>query len=235
MKASELMTRASRILLDEDYTRWTMTELAEWLTDALREVALQVPTATSRNIVIDLVEGTYQKVPPECQQVLRVVRNVDIEGDNRVGKGAITIVDRKALDAENPNWHDGQYVRFKPYARHFIFDETDPLTFYVWPGNDGTGHVEAVVSVIPKAVVADAGQDPEDIASYGMTLDVLDVYANLLLDYTLYRAYCKDAQNAGAANRAALFYQQFANALGIKSNAAMVNSPNFKATGGNAS
>ena len=235
MKASEIMTSASRILLDEDYTRWTMTELAEWLTAALRQVALHVPTATSRNIVIPLVEGTFQRLPADCQQVLRVVRNVDVEGDNRVGKGVITIVDRQALDSQNPNWHDGQYVRYRPYARHFIFDETDPLTFYVWPGNDGTGHVEAVVSVIPTPIKADAGKDPEELASYGMTVDVLDVYANAILDYTLYRAYCKDAQNAGAMSRASAFYEQFANALGIKSNSSIVNSPNYKATGGNAS
>lgn len=235
MKASEIMTSASRIMLDEDYTRWTMTELAEWLTAALREVALHVPTATSRNIVIPLVEGTFQRLPADCQQVLRVVRNVDVEGDNRVGKGVITIVDRRALDAQNPNWHDGQYVRYRPYARHFIFDETDPLTFYVWPGNDGTGNVEAVVSVIPTPIKADAGKDPESLDSYGMTVDVLDVYANAILDYTLYRAYCKDAQNAGAMARASAFYEQFANALGIKSNSSIVNSPNYKSTGGNAS
>lgn len=235
MKASEVMNRASRILLDEEYTRWTMTELAEWLTDALREVAMQVPTATARNIVINLVEGTFQQLPATCQQLLRVVRNVDIVGDNRVGKSVITIVDRNALDSQNPNWHDGNMVRFKPYARHFVFDETDPLTFYVWPGNDGTGHIEAVVSVIPNAVQAASGADPEDINSYSMDLDIRDVYANLILDYTLYRAYCKDSQNAGAAQRAALYYQQFAQSLGIKANASMVNSPNFKATGGNAS
>lgn len=235
MKASELMMRASLILQDEDYTRWTMTELARWVTDALREVALYVPTATARNIVIPLVEGTRQTLPKDCAQLLRVVRNVDMEGDNRVGKGVITIVDRRLLDSQNPNWHDGQYQRFKPYARHFVFDETDPLTFYVWPGNDGTGNIEAVVSVIPKAVVADEGKDPESLDSYGMTIDILDIYANLMLDYTLYRAYCKDSQNAGAAQRAALYYQQFTSALGIKSNSEMMNSPNFKATGGNAS
>lgn len=235
MKASEIMTRASRILLDEDYTRWTMTELSEWLTDALREVALQVPTATARNIVIPLVEGTRQRLPDDCQQLLRVVRNVDMEGDNRVGKGVLTIVDRRLLDSQNPNWHDGQYQRFKPYARHFVFDETDPLTFYVWPGNDGTGNIEAVVSVIPHPVAVTEGKDPDDLESWDMKLDVLDVYANLILDYTLYRAYCKDAQNAGAAQRAALYYQQFAASLGIKSNSSLTNSPNYKATGGNAS
>lgn len=235
MKASEIMKRASRILLDEEYTRWTMTELADWLSDALREVALQVPTATARNMVLNLVEGTFQRLPESSQQLLRVVRNVDLVGDNRVGKGVVTIVERKALDAQNPNWHDGQYVRFKPYCRHFIYDETDPMTYYVWPGNDGTGHLEAVVSVVPNPVVPDSGADPEDINSYNMTLDILDVYANLILDYTLYRAYCKDAQNAGAAQRAALYYQQFSQALGIRANSEMVNSPNFKATGGNAS
>lgn len=235
MKASELMTRASLILQDEDYTRWTMTELAQWVTDALREVALQVPTATARNIVVPLIEGTRQRLPDNCQQLLRVVRNIDMEGDNRVGKGVLTIVDRRLLDSQNPNWHDGQYQRFKPYARHFVFDETDPLTFYVWPGNDGTGNIEAVVSVIPQAVTPDQGADPENLASYGMTLDILDIYANLMLDYTLYRAYCKDSQNAGAAQRAALYYQQFAQALGIKANSEMVNSPNYKSGGSNAS
>ena len=231
MKASEIMTRASTILLDDDYTRWTMPELAMWLTDALREVAVVVPKATSKNIVVDLVEGTRQELPSNCQQLLRVVRNVDMVGDNRVGKGVITIVQREGLDSQNPNWHDGQYVRFRPYARHFVFDETDPLTFYVWPGNDGTGHIEAVVSVIPDAIKPTANADPYLLESYDVPLGVIDVYANALLDYTLYRAYCKDAQNAGAANRAGLYYQQFSQSLGIRANAELVNSPNYKQTG----
>lgn len=231
MKASEIMSRASTILLDDDYTRWTMTELAMWLTDALREVALVVPKAASKNITIPLVEGTRQQLPANCQQLLRVVRNVDVEGDNLVGKGVITIVQREGLDSQNPNWHDGQYVRFRPYARHFVFDETDPLTFYVWPGNDGTGNIEAVVSVIPDAIKPVTGGDPDLLESYDVPLGVIDVYANAILDYTLYRAYCKDAQNAGAANRAGLFYQQFSQSLGIRANAELVNSPNYKQTG----
>ena len=231
MKASEIMSRASTVLLDDDYTRWTMPELAMWLTDALREIAVVVPKATSKNIVVDLVEGTRQALPSNCQQLLRVVRNVDMDGDNRVGKGVITIVQREGLDSQNPNWHDGQYVRFRPYARHFVFDETDPLTFYVWPGNDGTGHIEAVVSVIPDAIKPAANADPYLLESYDVPLGVIDVYANALLDYTLYRAYCKDAQNAGAANRAGLFYQQFSQSLGIRANAELVNSPNYKQTG----
>lgn len=231
MKASEIMSRASTILLDDDYTRWTMTELAMWLTDALREVALVVPKATSKNITIPLVEGTRQQLPANCQQLLRVVRNVDVEGDNLVGKGVITIVQREGLDSQNLNWHDGQYVRFRPYARHYVFDETDPLTFYVWPGNDGTGNIEAVVSVIPDAIKPVTGGDPNLLESYDVPLGVIDVYANAILDYTLYRAYCKDAQNAGAANRAGLFYQQFSQSLGIRANAELVNSPNYKQTG----
>lgn len=231
MKAKDLMARASQILLDEDYTRWTMPELAQWASDALREVALQKPVSTSKNVVIPLVEGTFQNLPANCHQLLRVVRNVDVEGDNRVGKGIITTVERTLLDAQDPNWHDGQYVRFRPYARHFIYDETDPLTFYVYPGNDGTGNIEAVVSVVPAAVAPSSGADPDMLESYDMELDILDVYANAVLDYTLYRAYCKDSQSAGAAARAQLYYQQFATSLGIRANSELVNSPNYKQTG----
>lgn len=43
-----------------------------------------------------------------------------------------------------------------------------------------------------------------------------DIYANALLDYIMYRGFSKDAAYAGAGNRAAMHYQAFAMALGIK-------------------
>ena len=50
-----------------------------------------------------------------------------------------------------------------------------------------------------------------------ITLD--DIYANAILDYMLYRAYQKDSEYAGNAERSMMHYQSFANALGIKSRA----------------
>lgn len=232
MNAKDTLERAGRILLDEDYTRWTLTELVEWLNDALREIALQKPSATAKNLVIDLVEGTLQTLPEKYNQFLRVIRNVDIVDGKRVGATVVTTCQRSVLDAQQPNWHSNKYVRFRPYARHFVFDETDPLTFYVYPGNDGTGHIEAVVSAIPDPVVATGESDA--MASYNEPVDISDVYANAVLDYMLYRAYCKDAQNAGAVARATMYYGQFATSIGIKTNVESRTSPNVKATGATA-
>jgi hypothetical protein len=43
-----------------------------------------------------------------------------------------------------------------------------------------------------------------------------DIYGNALGDYVLYRAYTKDSEYAGNAQRAVAHYTAFANALGIE-------------------
>ncbi|MCK7581011.1 MAG: hypothetical protein MZV65_38935 [Chromatiales bacterium] len=52
-----------------------------------------------------------------------------------------------------------------------------------------------------------------------------DIYANAILDYVLYRAYSKDAEYAANAQRAALHYQAFTNALGVKTQVDTNNDP----------
>ena len=47
-----------------------------------------------------------------------------------------------------------------------------------------------------------------------MQLD--DVYEGALLDYVLYRAYAKDAENPANMNRSTSHYQAFVSALGGK-------------------
>jgi len=45
------------------------------------------------------------------------------------------------------------------------------------------------------------------------TINLDDTYANPLLDYMLYRAYSKDAEQAGNAQRAMAHYQAMADAI----------------------
>jgi hypothetical protein len=52
-----------------------------------------------------------------------------------------------------------------------------------------------------------------------------DIYANCLLDYILYRAYQKDSEYAGNAQRSMMHYQGFSNALGIKTQADSATTP----------
>jgi hypothetical protein len=111
-------------------------------------------------------------------------------------------------------------------VKHYVYDEEDTRSFYVYPGNDGTGLVEAVLSLDPVKIERLRGGVAEDLESYAVELTLPGIYINALVDYVCYKAYAKDALVAGAAQRAALHYQQFANAVGIKVNQEALKSPN---------
>lgn len=227
--ARDVVDRARRIILDETSVRWPLPELLLWLNDGRREIALHKPSATSASVVLPLDEGTLQRIPPEYQAIMRIVRNITSAADvePRVAGRAVRIVPRDQLDALNPNWHDAAAVPFAAAARHYVYDEANPREFYVYPGNDGTGRVEAILSEIPVDLAVDPSADPEDIAAYDMPLaPVSDVFLSALVDYLLYRAYSKDAQFAGNAARAGAHYQQFATAVGIKGQAEAATTPN---------
>ena len=56
-------------------------------------------------------------------------------------------------------------------------------------------------------------------------LSLPDIYGNVLQDYILYRAYMKDSEYAGNAQRAQAHYAAFANALGIEIKATVAVAP----------
>ncbi len=56
-------------------------------------------------------------------------------------------------------------------------------------------------------------------------IGVNDIYGNVLQDYVLYRAYMKDSEYAGNAQRAGVHYGAFANALGIEIKATLAVAP----------
>ena len=67
---------------------------------------------------------------------------------------------------------------------------------------------------------------PSDITySTTVTITLDDIYANAILDYMLYRAYQKDSEYAGNAERSMMHYQSFANGLGIKTRADAATDP----------
>lgn len=226
--AKDLFERARRILLDESSVRWPLAELTTWLNDAQRAVALHKPNATAKNIVQVLVPGTRQALPAGYLALLNVVRNLKTNQDSpRLGGRMVRVVERAILDTQLPDWHDSDVTPFTAVAKHFIYDELDPKTFYVYPGNDGTGFLEVVASKVPDVIVATGGV--EDLASYNVALDVDDVYFNPLLHYILFRAYSKDADFSISGAQAQAFYTLFANDLGIKVNAELMTSPNARA------
>jgi hypothetical protein len=181
-------------------------------------------------VVFSLSTGTLQRLPDGYFSVMRVVRNLKTNVNSpRQGGKAIRTVDMAMLDAQSPDWHDSTKVKHQKTVKHVAFESSDPRAFYVYPGNDGTGFVEIIVSKIPLAVPAPAS-NVDDISSYNVSIDIQDVYFNAILDYILFRAYSKDAQYAGSAQRAAAHYALFSNALGVSyANDRTIN-PNVKPT-----
>lgn len=220
MLASDPIKRAQDILQDVLAVRWPLPELCRWLNDGQRDIVVQKPSTNSVTAALQLKQGSMQELDGKYVALLRPVRNLE----HGIMGRSVTVVQRDLMDAIDPDWH---VSRQSKVAKHLMFDEADQRTFYVYPPNDGTGVMETVVSVLPALFTPDG--DPEQIASYEKPIDLRDEYMSALVDYILYRAYSKDAQNAGAASRAALHYQQYGNQLGIKLSIEANTSPNIKA------
>ena len=150
-----------------------------------------------RHRIPDAANGTKQEIPAQYTVLSRVVRNV---GN---GNGAIrTMARREILDAQIPGWHDNTTLPFTPTAQYVLQDPMAPREFYVVPGNDGTGTVEAIVGMYAADIPKPAGGAVLDVAAYTTTSDFEDIYQGILLDYVLFRAFSKDGEAPDAANRA---------------------------------
>lgn len=228
--AQDVLSRASSILQDSGFVRWTLPELRNWLNDGLREIAVLKPTAVNKTVELPLQKGTYQVLPAQYFTLVQAVRNLitlDASPSKRGGGNTITVVKRSSLDTTIPGWQDEAKMPYSKLVAHVIDNEFDESGFYVAPGNDGTGIIEAIVGAYPTPVAAPA--NPLSIESYTATVDLRDIYQNALVDFILYRAYSKDMAQAGAAQRSVAHYNQFANSLGLKAQADAMNNVNTSA------
>lgn len=216
-----VIDRVQKTLQDTTGVRWPVVdELVLWVNDAQREIALLKPDASAKNITVTLTAGTKQEIPSDGNRLLRVVRNMSA-ASNGVGKRAVRIVQREVLDAQTPDWHDPSVTGDASHTaviKHYIYDESNPRNFYVYPGVSGTSSfVEIIYSANP-ATVAQNGN-----------LDVPDIFANAVMNYVLYMAYMKDAEYAGNNQRAASHFQLFMSSITGKGQIDALTSPNYDA------
>lgn len=216
-----VITKVRAVLQDTTSVRWPDSELIEWINDAQHEIALIKPDATAVNESIPLVGGTKQSVPDNALRLLRVVRNMQDAGVGLGGR-AIRLVDREILDAQDPNWHDPLTTgmsAFDTVVKHYMYDEQDPLHFYVYPGVDGQIRPVPMIEIVYSA-------EPTKVDSLNDVLSVPDLYINAVLNYVLYMAYMKDAEYAGNTQRAASHYQIFGASVTGKGQIDVITTPN---------
>lgn len=223
----DVLYRATVILQDSATVRWPLPELAVWVLDGAKEIALNQPSAAAVTIAVNLIAGTRQYVDATLYQaMMRVDRNLKVDG---TGDKVIRPTTKSVMDTQNPHWHNGAKVPFTALVEHVIIDVIDPMSFYVYPGNTGTGRIECVMSKIP--VLTGTPTDPNDIDSYSaVTVPLISVWQSALVDYVLYRAFNKDSQLAGSEQRAAAHFGQFVAAMNARQQANQVANPNMGAT-----
>lgn len=229
-KANDLMSKAATLLLDDEHVRWPLAELADWINEATKALVLAKPSAASRTSPLTLSKGTYQTLPDTIEgavplQLLGINRNLVSTAPTRIGGRVIRTAARALLDAQEPNWHDPAYEPFRKEVRQVIFDETLPLEFYTYPGNDGTGVVEVAFAFLPAPVAPLTNTDPATLEAWDVDIGVPEPYSVPLLDYVLFKAFSKD-DIAGDPTKAMSHYQTFAAAVGIKVQTEASSNPN---------
>ena len=216
--AKTILESAAVILSDAGGNRWPWPELLGWLSGALREIAIIKPSATADVIEVQMQRGTKQRVPAGYHQMLDATRNLLTSACSPTGRSggqAITTVTRDEIDAAIPGWHNPAVLPYAKAVHHVVDADADPMTFYVVPGNDGTGLIEITASVMPAALPIPA--NPDLIESYAnINIPMPNAYEEAVLNFVIYRALSKDSMVAGAAARASAHLALFQQTLGIK-------------------
>jgi hypothetical protein len=201
--ASSIIRRVVETVQDTTSVRWPVSELVRYLNDGQREVVLYRPDAMVTNASIALVTGAKQSLPSTGSKLIDVVRNT--AGTKR----SVRMTARNILDTQSPNWYNLTGVT---EILHYMYDPRDPKVFYVYPPAASSGaSVEVVYSSYPTDIA-----DVADGAVYSAVvgnISLPDIYGNVLADYILYRAYTKDSEYAGNAQRAQAHYGAFQAAL----------------------
>ncbi|MDB6179002.1 hypothetical protein PAF17_16035 [Paracoccus sp. Z330] len=205
--AASVMKRANTILQDVGAVRWTAPELRDWLNEAQRAIVLAKPNALSGSVTLTLASGTKQTIPAQYTVLSRVVRNVG--NGNRAVR---TMARREILDSQIPGWHDTATLPFAASVQYVWQDPMSPREFYVVPGNDGNGEVEALVGRNPTDIPLAPGGGL-DIDDYTTTSEFEDIYQGILLDFVLFRAFSKDGDAPDAAAQAGSHLTLATNAL----------------------
>lgn len=207
--AGTIISKAQVIAQDTTAIRWPVIEWVGWLNDAQREIAIIRPNSFTKIGNVTMTAGTKQSIPADGIQFLEFIRNMGAGGT--IPGNAARKVDRRLMDSVTPDWHTS--AKNSAVVQHYVFDPLSPKIFYVYPGSTGgTIAVEILYSASPTDLVTTG----TEAAMRALTITLDDIYATVILDYLLYRAYSKDSEFVGNAERSLIYRKAFDNALGLK-------------------
>jgi len=222
--AQSVVRRATDLLQDPSSIRWPAHELVRWLNDAQRAIIKARPDALNVTATMTLAAGSRQDLDnaalsPPPAKLIEITRNVAATS----AKESVTQVQRQILDDQVPGWHG---LAGKVNVKHYMFDVRDPKTFYVYPPATALAQLEVMYCAYPTDIAEPA--DGSTYADVAGNISLPDIFGDDVLNLVLYRAYSKDADYAGNAERAAAYLSMVAASLGAEIAATIAVKPQYK-------
>ncbi len=206
-----LIASARAILLDPSPGDWfTDTDLIGFINTAHARVVLARPELNAVMSTLTLVAGTIQQLPSNAIELLDIYHNT-------ASKNATTQTPRSLLDNGFPAWPNTT-----PQADviHWFADPRHKTIYRVYPPNDGSGQVEALVANAPALVSLTSG-----------VMAVPDIYKPAVDAFVLAEAY--SANSVKRDLEKASFYENKAmSMLGLNAQSGAALAPKFSAPGG---
>lgn len=186
------VARAQTIIQDKTGVRWPIDEMLGWLNEGQRQIVSLRPDACASTETVRLVAGTEQRIPEGGWRMLAVRHNMGLDAATP-GK-AIRLVERDILDTQLPEWKSSTP---SAVVVHWVYDDREPSTYEVFPPQPGSGQsaIRIVYSRVPidckiSGVIDEKTQVP---STTDTVISLLDVYEPALIDFIVYRSYCKNA------------------------------------------
>lgn len=211
MRAHEIIRRASHLLADTQFERWSEASLLDYLNEARLRVALARPDAAAVSEVVRLDPGTRQELPQGGARLLDVVRNMGPDG--ATPGESVRLADRETLDAVDGGWHAalGQGV-----VHHYLFDDRLPASYLVYPPASASPEVWLEIVY---------ARTPAPLTSPVQAVGLPEAFGAPLADFVLHRAFAADAESAESLARSAAHLEAFERAVAGKLSADALVSP----------
>lgn len=199
--AQSVIKAVQEQLQDMAGIRWPAAELVTALNDGQRQLVIIRPDLQSTQVAYPLAAGAKQAVPANCSQLMEIPRN-------STGQ-TIRLVERRLLDAMEPNWYSKAGVLI---VKHVTVDKAEPYAFYVYPPAALGASVELVYAPIPVDVPAPGGNSYATVTG---NIDVDDSLNIALMHYCLFWAFSKDAEYGGNMTLSGMHFKLYQGAAGI--------------------
>jgi len=181
---------------------WVDAECLLWINDAQRAIVAAQHKAGATALQATITNAASRQTASglsltRCIAILDVVCNVS--GSTR--GTPVRRISRAWLDDEVPAWHNTAGT-----PEYWVYDERDPLAFYLYPQPaSGTNKLEVIYAA-----------PPADLAALANSFGLDDIYAEAAQFHLLHSMFSKDITKLKSAQYAAQYWQLFERSLGIR-------------------